>query len=168
MGKVAEASVGFQTPAREQITSTVVGEGGRIHSCVSQPFSECLVFAGHKEKTTRVLPKEADKEKNSRKKKGTEEAGNRCRRGRCSYIQWVGPGKKDFEGSEVLRQDFKVSSSDVSPSLHLLNENFNKAPLLSRESLAEGGEQYLGYSCLGRDATGGRLPGRRRSQACNV
>lgn len=142
---------------------TLVGEGGRVQSCISQPFSECLVFAGHKEKTTRVLPKEADKEKNSRKKKGTEEAGNWSKRGRSSYIQWVGPGRGDLEGTEVLRQGFKASSSDVSPSLHLLNENFNKAPLLSRESLAVGGERYLGYGYLGKDATGEKLPGRRHS-----
>lgn len=80
----------------------------------------------------------------------------------------MGPGKEDFEGSEVLRQDFKASSSDVSPSLHLLNENFNKAPLLSRKSLAMGGGQYPGYSCLGKDTTGEKLPGGRPSRACNV
>lgn len=48
---------------------TLVEEGGRIHSCISQPFSECLVFAGHKEKTTRVLPKEADKEKTQERRR---------------------------------------------------------------------------------------------------
>lgn len=48
---------------------TLVGEGGRSQSCISQPFSECPVFAGHKEKTTRVLPKEADKEKKTQEKR---------------------------------------------------------------------------------------------------
>lgn len=52
----------------------------------------------------------------------------------------TGVGKEDpvsylageTEGT-VLRRDFKASSRDISLPLHLLNENFNKASLLSRE-----------------------------------
>lgn len=65
----------------------------------------------------------------------------------------------------MLRWDFKASPRGVSPSLHLLNENFNKASLLSGERLEMGGEPYLGYSCQGKEAAGRKLPGRRHSSA---
>jgi hypothetical protein len=56
-------------PTREERTLTLVGEGDRIHSHISQPFSQCLIVARHKEKTARALRKEADLKKKIKKGK---------------------------------------------------------------------------------------------------
>lgn len=105
-----------------------VGEGDRIHSRILQPFSQCVIVARHKEKTARALPKKTDLKKKSRKERRRGEAGNWGRQRRSSHPA----AAREKEGT-VLRRDFKAASRDVSPSPHLLNENFNNVSLLRRE-----------------------------------
>lgn len=66
----------FMTTREERIL-TLVGEGDGIHARGSQPFSQCVIVARQKEKTARVLPKEADFKKT---RKGE------ARQGRSSYL----------------------------------------------------------------------------------